>query len=61
MLIADNLPVFLADGLGVINVVPLNVVPRTFVFDDHQSSDVLALRFREDLGLNSFLTDDSNT
>ena len=28
-MITDNLPVFLADGLGVTNVVPLNVVPVT--------------------------------
>ena len=36
-------------------------MPREFELDNHQSNSVLALLLREDLGLNSFLTDDSST
>ena len=61
LLIVDNLPVFLADGLGVINVVPLNVVPKLLVFGCHQSNVELGFKLFDDLGLNSFLTDCSST
>ena len=37
LLIVYNLPVFLADGFGVMLVNPLNVVPTLFVLDVHQS------------------------
>ena len=50
-MITDNLPVFLADGLGVTNVVPLNVVPILFVVDCHQSVSLPALKLRFGLDL----------
>ena len=56
-MIVDNLPVFLAVGFGVMNVVPLNVFPTLFVLVVHQSYVELGLLLSVDLGLNAFVTD----
>ena len=60
-MIVASFPAFLADGFGVINVVPLNVFPMVLVLGNHQSNWLLGVVLFVDLGLNSFLTLDSNT
>ena len=51
----------MADGFVSINVFPLNVLPTLLILGNHQSYVLLGLAFEEDLGLYSFLTDDSST
>ena len=51
-MITDSLPVALADGLGIMYVVPLNVVPRLFTVGCHQLYESPAFKLRVGLVLN---------